>query len=172
MGLKCKFRLLACVLLCQLVTACTISYRFNGASINYDLVSTISIDNFPIQSAYVYPPLGITFNEKLLDIYTQQTRLNLVDTGGDMDISGEIIEYSQRNKAVQADGLASMVTLTVRVNVRFVNNTNHTEDFEQQFSASADYDSTRQLVDVQDELIDEIVDDLVDQIFNATVARW
>ena len=65
-----------------------------------------------------------------------------------------------------------MVTLTVRVNVRFVNNTNHAEDFEQQFSASADYDSTRQLVDVQDELIDEIVDDLVDQIFNATVARW
>lgn len=172
MALKHKLYALACLLLCTMMTACTISYRFNGASINYDLVHTISIDNFPIQSAYVYPPLGITFNEQLLDIYMQQTRLNVIDTGGDMDISGEIIEYSQRNKAVQADGLASMVTLTVRVNVRFVNNTNHSEDFEQQFSASADYDSTQQLIDVQDELISEIVDDLVDQIFNATVARW
>lgn len=172
MASKFKLNLILCFLLCHILTACTISYRFNGASINYDLVSTISIANFPIQAAYVYPPLGITFNERLLDIYTQQTRLTPVDTGGDMDISGEIIEYSQRNKAVQADGLASMVTLTVRVNVRFVNNTNHAEDFEQQFSASADYDSTQQLTQVQDDLISEIVDDLVDQIFNATVARW
>lgn len=164
--------MIAAVIAVMVIVSCTISYKFNGASINYDKVKTISIANFPIQSAYVYPPLGVEFNQQLLDIYVQQTRLRQVDTGGDMDISGEIIEYSQRNKAVQADGLSSMVTLTVRVNVRFVNNTNHAEDFEQQFSASADYESTRQLIDVQDELIKEIVDDLVDQIFNATVARW
>lgn len=164
--------MIAAVVAVIVIASCTISYKFNGASINYDKVKTISIANFPIQSAYVYPPLGVEFNQQLLDIYVQQTRLRQVDTGGDMDISGEIIEYSQRNKAVQADGLSSMVTLTVRVNVRFVNNTNHAEDFEQQFSASADYESTRQLIDVQDELIKEIVDDLVDQIFNATVARW
>lgn len=164
--------MIAAVVAVLVIASCTISYKFNGASINYDKVKTISIANFPIQSAYVYPPLGVEFNQQLIDIYVQQTRLRQVDTGGDMDISGEIIEYSQRNKAVQADGLSSMVTLTVRVNVRFVNNTNHAEDFEQQFSASADYESTRQLIDVQDELIKEIVDDLVDQIFNATVARW
>lgn len=170
--MKSIFRMIAAVVAVMVIASCTISYKFNGASINYDKVKTISIANFPIQSAYVYPPLGVEFNQQLLDIYVQQTRLRQVDTGGDMDISGEIIEYSQRNKAVQADGLSSMVTLTVRVNVRFVNNTNHAEDFEQQFSASADYESTRQLIDVQDELIKEIVDDLVDQIFNATVARW
>lgn len=170
--MKSIFRMIAAVVAVLVIASCTISYKFNGASINYDKVKTISIANFPIQSAYVYPPLGVEFNQQLLDIYVQQTRLRQVDTGGDMDISGEIIEYSQRNKAVQADGLSSMVTLTVRVNVRFVNNTNHAEDFEQQFSASADYESTRQLIDVQDELIKEIVDDLVDQIFNATVARW
>lgn len=164
--------MIAAVVAVMVIASCTISYKFNGASINYDKVKTISIANFPIQSAYVYPPLGVEFNQQLLDIYVQQTRLRQVDNGGDMDISGEIVEYSQRNKAVQADGLSSMVTLTVRVNVRFVNNTNHAEDFEQQFSASADYESTRQLIDVQDELIKEIVDDLVDQIFNATVARW
>lgn len=170
--MKSIFRMIAAVVAVMVIASCTISYKFNGASINYDKVKTISIANFPIQSAYVYPPLGVEFNQQLLDIYVQQTRLRQVDNGGDMDISGEIVEYSQRNKAVQADGLSSMVTLTVRVNVRFVNNTNHAEDFEQQFSASADYESTRQLIDVQDELIKEIVDDLVDQIFNATVARW
>lgn len=160
------------LLLIALLGGCTISYKFNGASINYDKVKTISIENFPIQASFVYPPLGVEFNQKILDIYSQQTRLRQVDSNGDLDVSGEITEYSQRNKAVRADGYSSMVTLTVRVNVRFVNNTNHAEDFEQSFSASADYESSRQLIDVQDELIGEIVDDLVDQIFNATVARW
>lgn len=153
--------------------SCTVSYQFNGASINYDKVKTISIANFPIQSAYVYAPLGVRFNEKILDKYTQQTRLQSVDRGGDLQLEGEIVEYSVRNKAVQADGYSSMVTLTIRVNVRFTNNSNPAESFNNQsFSGSADYESTRQLTDVQDELIEEILDDIIDQIFNATVARW
>ena len=35
------------------------------------------------------------------------------------------------------------------VNVRYVNNTNHEEDFEQQFSAFQTYDSSLLLTDVQ-----------------------
>ena len=30
------------------VIACTVSYKFNGSSINYDKVKTISIADFPI----------------------------------------------------------------------------------------------------------------------------
>lgn len=160
------------ITLAACLASCTISYQFNGASINYDVVKTISINNFPIQSAYVYAPLGVKFNESLIDKYTQQTRLQLVNVGGDLHLEGEITEYSVRNKAVQADGYASMITLTIRVNVKFTNNTNHAEDFEQSFSGSADYESSRQLTDVQDELIDQINEDIIDQIFNATVARW
>ena len=119
------------ITLAACLASCTISYQFNGASINYDVVKTISINNFPIQSAYVYAPLGVKFNESLIDKYTQQTRLQLVNVGGDLHLEGEITEYSVRNKAVQADGYASMITLTIRVNVRFTNNTNHAEDFEQ-----------------------------------------
>lgn len=32
------------------VIACTVSYKFNGSSINYDKVKTISIADFPIKS--------------------------------------------------------------------------------------------------------------------------
>jgi hypothetical protein len=56
--------------------------------------------------------------------------------------------------------------------VRFTNNSNHDEDFERRFSATAEYDSSQQLNAVQEELVQEMIDDIVDQIFNATVANW
>ena len=58
------------------------------------------------------------------------------------------------------------------VNIRFVNNTDHKQDFERQFTATTQYDSNQQLANVQEDLVSEMVDDLTDQIFNATVANW
>ena len=51
------------------VIACTVSYKFNGSSINYDKVKTISIADFPIKSEYVYAPLATKFSEDLKDIF-------------------------------------------------------------------------------------------------------
>ncbi|MPM63097.1 hypothetical protein SDC9_109977 [bioreactor metagenome] len=154
------------------VNACSISYKFNGASINYDKVKTISVADFPIKAAYVYAPLATKFNEKLKDVYVQQTRLRLVPRNADLQVEGEITGYNQYNQAVKADGYSSEVKLTITVNVRYVNNTNHEEDFEQQFSAFRTYDSTQMLTAVQDELIEQMVKEIADQIFNATVANW
>lgn len=152
--------------------ACSISYKFNGSSINYDKVKTISIENFPIKAAYVYPALAIKFNDDLKDIFIRQTRLQLVKSNADLQIDGEITGYNQYNEAVQADGYSSKVKLTITVNVRFVNNTNHQEDFEQQFSAFRTYDSSQLLNVVQDGLIAEMTKEITEQIFNATVANW
>lgn len=58
------------------------------------------------------------------------------------------------------------------VNVRFTNNTNHSEDFERQFTASQTYETTVSLSSVQEELVTLMVKDLCDQIFNAAVANW
>ncbi|MDD4608770.1 MAG: LptE family protein [Bacteroidaceae bacterium] len=165
-------RFLLALLTLLVVSSCAISYKFNGASIDYTKVSTIQIDYFPLKSMYNYSPLGTTFNEKLKDIYAAQTRLSQVKNGGDMIISGEITNYQQLNQAVKSDGYSSETQLKVTVNVRFVNNTNHEEDFEQQFSAFRNYDSSLQLTSVQDGLIEEMVKEIVEQIFNATVANW
>lgn len=159
--------------LCVVLTACSISYKFNGSSINYDKVKTIYIADFPIKSAYVYAPLGTRFNEELKDIFIRQTRLQLVNRDADLEISGEITGYNQYNQAVKSDGYSSETKLMVTVNVRFVNNTNHEEDFsDRQFSSFRNYDSSQMLTQVQDQLIAEMVKDIVEQIFNATVANW
>ena len=155
-----------------LVTACSISYKFNGASIDYTKVKTITIKDFPNQAPLVYPPLSQNFTEALKDIYTRQTRLQLVNNNGDLDFEGEITGYELTPMAVKEDAYASQTKLTITVRVRYSNRVNPDEDFEQSFSAYREFDANQMLQDVQDELCEEIVEELVDQIYNATVANW
>ncbi len=154
------------------LVSCSISYRFNGASIDYATTKTIQLDPFPIRSSYVWAPMQSIFNNRLTDIYAQQTKLRQVKRGGDLVVSGEITGFDQFNKGVGSDGYSSQVQLKMTVNVRFTNNKKHSEDFERQFSATTEYDATQQLVNVQEELVTQMTKDIVDQIFNATVANW
>ena len=154
------------------VTACRISYKFNGASIDYTLTKTIQIDPFPIRSTYVWAPMQAIFNNALTDIYARQTRLRQVRRGGDLIVQGEITGFDQFNKGVSSDGYSSQVQLRMTVNVRFTNTKNHKEDFERQFSATTEYPASQQLMSVQEELVTQMTKDITDQIFNATVANW
>ena len=163
-------KLLAILLV--MLTSCTISYKFNGASINYNLIKTISVSDFPIRAALVYPPLEEVFSNKLKDAYTRQTRLQMVDTNGDLQVSGEITGYNLTPQAVGTDAYATMTRLTISVKVTFINTKDPQFDFENRtFSAYQDFSSDRMLTDVQDELIDVITEELVELIFNATVAN-
>lgn len=164
---------IACLSLLVVVTSCRVSIGLAPiSSIDYSKVKTISIADFQNRAEYVYAPLATEFNQKMKDMFIQQTRLQLVDSGGDLDIDGEITGYNQYNEAVDASGYSSKVKLTLTVNVRYVNNTNHEEDFERQFSAFQTYDSSQLLTAVQDQLITVMVKDIAEQIYNATVANW
>ena len=157
-----------------LMTACSISYQFNGSSIDYTKVKTIAFETFPNRSVgFVWGPMESMFNTALQDIYMQQTRLQQVKRGGDLQISGEITNYDAYNKGVGSDGYSTMAELRMTVRVNFVNTVNPQENFEnRQFSSSREYDATQQLSAVQDELVTQMIKDIVDQIFNATVANW
>lgn len=155
-----------------LLSACTVSYKFNGASINYDIVKTITIANFPNRAVYQWGPMESMFNNALSDIYANQTKLQQVTRGGDLILSGEIVSYDQVNKSISSDGYSSMMQLKMTVKVNFENTTNHSEDFERQFTASREFDASQQLDSVQEELVTQIIKEIVEQIFNATVANW
>ncbi len=160
------------VLLLIILNSCIISYKFNGASIDYNTTKTISVAEFPIRASLVYPPLGPAFNEALKDIYTRQTRLSLVKTGGDLQIEGEITGYDLSPQAVTEDAYASQTRLTISVKVRYTNTKNPNLDIDQTFRAYRDFSSNQMLTQVQDQLISEIVDELAELIFNATVGSW
>ncbi len=165
-------RPLLLLLLALLVTACTVSYRFNGASIDYTTTKTIQIDNFPIRSAYVWAPMQSIFQNRITEVYLNQTKLRQVKKNGDLQLAGEIVAFDQFNKSISSEGYSSQVQLKMTVNVRFVNNKKHTDDFEKQFTATSEFDASQQLNAVQEELVTQMTKDIVDQIFNATVANW
>lgn len=155
-----------------ILMACKVSYSFNGASIDYTKTKTIQIADFPIRSSYVWGPMAPMFNNQLKDVYANHTRLQQVKRDGDLVVEGEITQYSQRNKSVSSEGHSAQTELSMTVNVRFTNNTNHTQDFERSFTATQTYETTQSLASVQEELVTQMCKDLTDQIFNATVANW
>lgn len=160
------------LLLAFSLSACKVSYGFNGASIDYNTTKTITIKDFPIRSAYVWGPMGPMFNNALKDQFANHTHLQQVRRNGDMVIEGEITQYTQRNKSVSSEGYSAQTELTMTVNVRFTNTKDHKQDFEQTFSASQTYETTQSLASVQQGLVELMVKDITEQIFNATVANW
>ena len=133
--------------ICMIVmTACAVSYKFNGASIDYNKTKTIQIADFPNRASYVWGPMAPTFNNALKDEFANHTKLQQVKRNGDLKIEGEITQYT--------------------------NNADHNQDFERQFTATQSYETTQSLASVQEELVNQMIDDIVEQIFNATVANW
>ena len=160
------------VLTCLILMSCSVSYKFNGASIDYNKTKTITLADFPIRSNYVWGPMANIFNNQLKDQFANHTKLMQVKRNGDLKIDGEIVRYDQRNKSVSSEGYSAQTELSMTVNVRFTNNKNHAEDFERQFTSTATYETTQSLNAVQEELVTQMVKDICDQIFNATVANW
>lgn len=152
--------------------SCLISYRFNGASIDYSKTQSISIADFPNNAAMVNPNLSNNLSEGIRDIYSRQTRLQILRRGGDMELEGEIVDYALTPMAISADNLSAETKLTITIKVRFTNNKAPEESFEKTYSAYQTFDSSRLLTDVQDELCATMITELAENIYNDTVAKW
>ena len=103
-------RLVAMVALITMASACTVYnfYKFNGASLDYNVYKTVSISDFPIRAALVYPPLQQTFENKLTDMVAQNTRLRVIDSpNSDLRLEGEITAYNLPPQAVGEDAYAA-----------------------------------------------------------------
>ena len=165
-------KLFIAALVMILAQAC-ISYKFNGASLDYNKYKTVSFANFPIRAALVYPPLQQVFQNKLQDVVTQQTRLQMVDNPrSDLRFEGEITNYSLSPQAVGENAYATRTRLTIGVRVKYIDNINEALSNDINVSAYRDFDSNQLLIDVQDQLCEEISTELVDLIFNQTLGNW
>lgn len=158
------------MLLMPLLAACGI-YKFNDTSIAPD-VHTISVYNIENQAMKVNPTLSNTLTVALQDQYRKLTKLEMVEDGGDLEVSGAITSYDVTPTAVTSQEVAAQNRLTITVKITFKNRKYPKEDFDKSFVAFQDYDSTMSLDSVEAQLVDDIVEILVEDIFNATVANW
>ena len=174
-GKRCRTVAVMAVAVVAAVAAvsCSISYKMNGAALDYSIYKTISISEFPIRAALVYPPLQQTFENKMIDMVTRQTRLRVIaSNNSDLRLEGEITGYSLSPQAVNDNAYASQTRLTITVRVKFINSKDSSQDVDQTFSAYRDFSSDQMLTDVQDELCSQISDELTNLIFNATLGNW
>ena len=155
-----------------MLQACAISYKFNGASIDYSNTKSIAIAEFPNQAALVYPQLSSMLSETIRDIYSRQTRLEVTRRNGDLELEGEITSYTLTAMAIAADSYAAETKLTITVRVRFTNNNAPEENFEKTYTAYQTFDSNRLLTDVQEELCTTMTQEIAESIYNDTVAKW
>jgi hypothetical protein len=160
------------IVLILIMSGCVISYKFNGASIDYSKTKTISIADFPNVAALVHPPLSNDLTDGIRDLFQRQTRLEQVRRGGNLEIEGEITGYQLTPMAVSADSYAAETKLTITVRVRFTNNVNPEESFEKTYTAYQTFDASQMLSDVQDELCSVMVQEIAELIYNDTVAKW
>lgn len=166
------YRILLGSVLTWVLQGCAISYKFNGANIDYATTHSISIADFPNNAAMVNPALSNDLSEGIRDLFQRQTRLQVLRKGGDLELEGEIVGYDLTAMAISADSYSAETKLTIRIQVRFTNNIHPEESFEKTYSAYQTFDSSRMLSDVQDELCATMITELSESIYNDTVAKW
>ena len=165
-----KLKLFLPLVMVAFMVACGI-YKFNDTSIAPD-VHTISVYTIDNKAMKVNPMLSNTLTVALQDKYRKLTKLEMLEDGGDLEVSGYISSYEVTPTAVTSEEVAAQNRLTVTVKITFKNNKHPEEDFDTSFAAFQDFDSAISLDAVEAQLVDEIVEILVEDIFNRTVANW
>lgn len=159
------------ILLSVIFTACKVGYSFTGTTIA-DNVKTFTVYDFPNRARLVNPNLSQLFVDGMQDKLTRQTSLNMITEEGDLEFSGQISDYDVKPMNIQQGDLAALNRLTISVKVKFVNNKDHSQDWEKSFAQYEDFESNQSLSSVEDQLVPEIIKKLTDDIFNASLANW
>ena len=150
---------------------CTVKYSLSGASIPPD-AKTFSVAYFPNNAPMVAPILSATLTDELTQRFASRTNLVQVEDGGDFAFEGEIVGYSSTTSSVSSGDYALQNRLTITIKVKFTNAIDDKMSFNKNFSAYADYDSTKLLNEVESELIPQIVEQLVTDVFQAAASNW
>ncbi len=150
---------------------CKVTYSFSGVNISTE-VETYTVEYFPNRAPIVQAQLSQLFTDALIDKIESNTGLDLAESGGDVQFSGEITNYETRPTAITGQETAARNRLTITVRVRYSNSVEPELDYDSSFSRYEDYDASQNLSDVENELIELILEDLVEDIFNRAFVNW
>lgn len=170
-GIAHKLPAFCLILLISLSPSCKVKYSMSGVSID-PRIKTVSVQYFPNRAPVVQAQLSQMFTDALKDKIQGQTSLQLVNGLGDIDFSGEIRNYDTRPMAISGNETAALNRFTIGVRVKYTDNINPDKGFDSQFSKYEDYSSSRNLSEVEDELMQLIVDQLIEDIFNKAFVNW
>ena len=152
------------------LSACGI-YSFTGASIPKN-ANTFSVNYFTTNITNYPSSLNHLITEGLKDLLLSQTNLSLTELESDLIFSGNITKYKITPIAIQANEIAGKNRLTIELKVNYKNNLNKKLNFDSVFSRYRDFNTSENLSDVEDILIEEIIKEILQDIFNKAFVNW
>ena len=161
---------LSLISLSILLVSCGV-YSFTGASIPSD-AETVSVAYFTTKATNSPSSLNQTITEGLKDLFINQTNLNLTEGEADLSFNGQITKYQVKPMAIKANETAGQNRLTIAIKVKYNNSFDEKQNFESTFSRYRDFNSTENLTDVEDILIEEITKELLEDVYNKAFVNW
>lgn len=146
------------------------SYSFK----NFDIgdAKTVQIDFFKNEATLIEPTLSQKFTETLQNLFVNQTKLDLINSKGDLYFSGEITKYNITPLSGISNQKAAQNRLTISVDVRFKNKLDNDKSFEKKFSFYSDFNANTQLSgSVLENALSQINERITQDIFNLSVAN-
>ena len=162
---------LTSIFLASIFLASCGTYSFTGASIPAD-AETVSVAYFTTKATNRPATLNQTLTEGLRDLLINQTNLNLTQGEADLSFKGQITKYQVKPMAIKANETAGKNRLTIAVKVKYNNSFDEKQNFESTFSRYRDFNSTKNLSDVEDILIEEITKELLEDVYNKAFVNW
>ncbi len=163
-------KIIGIILINFLILSCGI-YSFTGASIPIDAKS-FSVNYFTTKTTNSPSSLKQVITEELKDLLLSQTNLYLSQKEADLIFNGEITKYQVNPIALQANESVAKNRLTIAIKVKYENRFDDQQNFESTFSHYRDFNSSQNLADVEDILIEEITKELVEDVFNKAFVNW
>jgi len=157
--------ILGCVLIC--FSSC---YSFKGGSIPPE-VKSVNIQNFGNVSENGNTALSQAITDILKDKFLSETRL-VFEYNADWNFEGNVTAYRLSNTTPSGTETAAQSRLTITVKVKFSDKLTPENNWQQDFSAFADYENTQVLADVEEDLLKIINNQIVVDIFNKATANW
>jgi len=152
-----------------------IHYSFTGTT-PMPGVHTMSIQNFENNSGEGPSFLTNLVSEEFRSYFQRNSNLDLVPNTGDIEIEGQILSYNFSPASIQNDpvngDIAGANRLTIRLQVRYRNNKDPKQDFEQSFSSYADFPQSQNISQISESSIRQITERMVQDVFNKSLANW
>ncbi len=153
-----------------LSAGCRVNYSFTGG----DVIDarTMSVDLIEARAPLATPLSAQLLTETLRDLLLAQTPLKLKTEEGDVQYSGALVGYDVQPVSIQANETAALNRLTMTVSITYVNTLDTKKNTEFTVSRFADYDSTQDLVSLEEQLARDIGKQLAQDIFDRTLGNW
>lgn len=153
------------------LNSCKIS--LDGASIPKEM-KTVNVEVFENVAPLVVASLSSQFTEELKTRIRNQTSLSITTNEPHAVFSGKITGYDITPVAIQDNKqpTAGANRLTIRVEVKYVNNLNPKQSYTESFERFKDFKLVGSLQALESSLIKDVTAQLTEDIFNRAFAQW